>query len=109
MQEMDNQKNRLFILYSYIVIASANANNRRRIDMLLGIPVKTENEGAPGPYCDARIEFAFSDPLRQMEWIALLELQRILEKSYKNYEVQVIFLEKNSNHSLMNFSENELN
>jgi hypothetical protein len=73
--------------------------------MPLGIPVKTEDERSPDPCCDNRVEFAFSDPLRQVEWIALLELQRLSEEIREYDEISVSTFEDWLNNSEINCNE----
>ena len=77
--------------------------------MPLGIPAKTENEGSPGPCCDTRVEFAFSDPLRQIEWMALLELQHLFEKIYEDDEISINIFEDLLNNSHIDYHESKNN
>jgi hypothetical protein len=73
--------------------------------MSLGIPVKAENERSPDPCCDNRVELAFSDPLRQVEWIALLELQRLFEEICEYDEISAGTFEDWLNNSEINCNE----
>jgi hypothetical protein len=110
MKEVDNQKNIYLIHFIQLYCDyTCNANNGSGIDMPLGILATTGNEGSPGPYCDTGVEFVFSDPLRQIEWMALLELHRLCEKIYEDDEISINALKSLFNNQQIDLYENKQN